>query len=313
MKRNQEVKRLVLYKKKEYYDCIDCTLSNLFECHGEDYRKVFIYCFGFEYLKKEQILNSIVASTLVPIHEIIHDYTNLQYNIEFIKPEDLEKYILDRRENFGILGINLDAFYLPWNKYYNILHRDHNILVDSYDKEKKTLNVYDIYLKPGMLEFDFNLLKSGYKFSYYLTKKETGSKHSHVVEPRQLKEYLKETPEEREEKIKFFIHDIQNITNFDYDPNVVDATDFIFFFTDFIWCRVKALDYIRLLQEHSEHKNLEMITETIQQSLPLWRRLRNYLTKNLILKENACKTQIVELVPELINLEKSLVGYINNM
>lgn len=304
---------MVPYKKKEYYDCIDCTLSNMFESLGEDYRKVFIYCFGFEYLKRERIVDNIVAATLVPIHEIIHDYTNMQYNIEFIKPEELEEYIVDRCKNFRMLGIDLDAFYLPWNKYYKMMHRDHNILVDSYDREKRTLNVYDIYLKPDMQEIDLDLLKSGYKFSYYITEKETESKHSHLVTTGQLKKFLKETPEEREEKVKFFMQDIQNITYFDYDPNVVDSTDFIFFFTDFIWCRIKALDYIRLLQEHSEHKNLEMIAETIQQSLPLWRRLRNYLTKSLILKENACKIQIAELAPELINLEKSLVGYINNM
>lgn len=304
---------MIPYKKKEYYDCIDCTLSTMFESFGEDYRKIFIYCFGFKYIKKEKLINNIVATTLVPMHEIIYEYTNLQYNIEFIKPEDLEKHIVGRQKNFGILGINLDAFYLPWNKYYKIMHRNHNILLDSYIKEDKILNVYDIYFKPDIQELDLELLKSGYKFSYYLTKKETGLKCDCIAEAGKLKEFLKETPEEREEKLQFFIQDIQNSTYLDYNPNTVDSSDFIFFFTDFIWCRIKALDYVGLLQEHSGHKNLERIAGTIQQSLPLWKRLRNYLTKNLFLKENACKAKIMELASELISIEKSLVEQINNM
>ena len=56
----------------------------MFESYGEDYRKMFIYGFGFHYLKRENILNNIVAATLVPVQDIIYNYTDLQYNIEFI-------------------------------------------------------------------------------------------------------------------------------------------------------------------------------------------------------------------------------------
>ena len=304
---------MIPYKKKEYYDCIDCTLSMMFESYGEDYRKMFIYGFGFHYLKRENILNNIVAATLVPVQDIIYNYTDLQYNIEFIKQENLEEYIMGRQKMSGILGIDLDAFYLPWNKYYKVMHRDHNILFDSYDEVNKTLDVYDVYLKPEMLKLDLELLRSSYKFSYYLTKKETKFQYDDKVKLEQLKDFLKETPEEREEKIQFFIQDIQNMVYFDYETKLVDASDFIFFFTDFIWCRVKALDYIRLLQEHSEHKNLDLIAEALQKSLPLWKKLRNMIAKNLILKENMCKKRIDKLAPGLIQTEKSLVAFIDDM
>ena len=300
-------------KKKEYYDCIDCSLSNMFEQFGEDYRKVFINSFGFEYLRKDEFLNSIIATSFVPVHEIIHDYTNLEYNIEFIESKDLENYLIERVRDNKFLGVNIDAFYLPWNKYYNALHREHNILAESYREEQGMLNVYDVYLIPGLQELDIESLKKGYSFSFYLTRKEVLSEQMCKALTEQLKTFMNETEEERENAIALFLQDIENLEYYDYDTNLIDSTDFVFSFAGFIWSRIKALDYVNLLREQSHYSNLTLIEETLQQNVALWRKLKNYVVKNIIIKRNVCARQILELKPELIHTEKKLVGYINNM
>lgn len=298
-------------KKKAYYDCIDCTISNMFNIFNEDYRIVFINCFGFEYLKKQHFLDDIIASSLVPIHEIINKYTNLNYHIDFICKDKLEDYIVNSLKDKPCISINMDAYYLHWNPYYRINHRPHNILVHSYNRNNKELVVYDTFLKPGQLMLNYKDLEEGYKFSFYLEQKDNKREINYYFLFDCLKEAINETSTERKSKLEVFLENLLHFEYTDYDVKTIDSTDFIISFSNFIWSRYKAIDYLNLISEKT-YINVNNIIVEIQKCIKLWEKLRNLIVKDIILKSNICEKQITQLSQEVIYHEVRTVELINN-
>lgn len=305
----KEVK-LNVVPKKEYYDCTDCVNSNFFNFYNLDYRTSLIDSFGFKYSKAEHFLNNTLKSSSISRKDIINRYTAMDSFRLKVKNESIEEYMQQYFNTNPFIGVELDTHYCSWIKYYH--SRYHSLLITNYNKNKKECLVYDTFFNSEEQKIDFENFHIGYKAFFYLIPKKLNRDICYYELPRKLAKLLNENPEQKRAKITDFVNDIIDL-EYDnkYNTENINMTRFIFTFTSFIWSRIKAVDYFNMINENAcNNKNIKII-DNLQICIDYWKKLRAYLIRNILMRQNICNKYIEILSHDLIKVETEMIMLIN--
>lgn len=301
------------FEKKAYYDCVAYVTERFFKQYDRDILPLYLGGFGFIYKKSKE--GTLLEDTIISAKQI-SDETMLFFSglskcsVVFDKNNFLNE-LIDYLSSNLILGVFLDSYYCPWNKYYMRIHRKHCVAVIGYDLNNRVLEIYDGYLSNQIEHLEIELFKMGYIESFKYSEHGAPKRLSAKDALKMIYDFSCNTFDRRAQNILEF-HG--NIVSFDYKKC---HCDYNFEFSNLclslsylIWNRIGLKECLThsIVQDESCH--LYVLKELLEFNVMLWENYRCCFMKSLFSRSNRYEKKLNATINSIIDNELALLNYL---
>lgn len=171
----------------EKLDCFQDTVATVASYYNADFELMCLNCWGFGFKQSEQ------NGEYVIMPKSINNLTFLKQchgiGIDFFSSEDVYS-ILEQIElqisKKNPIAVQVDAYYIPWDRSYQKLHNDrHILLITGIDYEKKEVicldSFYEIQAEGLSFEFFERAAKGYINFSRHDIKRNTDEYNDLII------------------------------------------------------------------------------------------------------------------------------------
>lgn len=312
--------------KHKTYDCfqenIIAPVCHFFE---RDIHPAFYSLFDFYYIDdqiKGKPLFEVECVSPYPIEEVENKIdTLLLYSgvkIEFCSFDSMEecREIIEKKLNTdSIVGLCIDSYYLPWNKYYKILHRKHFLLLMGIDSYREYV-CYDANISQSIERIHEKDILLYIQELVLCKKEETYSAIDdsivfNMLSNRSLNEYT----------IKYQkMNDFANlISDYDISPDElkkfkdINLSPLFFAIVCLGWCRKNYYDSIIYLSEVYDLHIFDSIIYDLKEINDKWETVKILLIKGFIKNKNGDFLKNVgNIIREIATMESGIVKELYN-